>query len=181
MRTNKTGQKEPLLCPPPVKDHNENMGGVDIFDQYISFYNISWKSRRWWMNIFYYLVESVIVNAFICYQNECSERKKKPMSHLDFRSTLANELIGTHSSRQRRTSSIAPVANLLKKSGRSQNSSTTMRRADVGVHLPVKDTIRRCANCSSKAKLVRSTTICKECNVALCIKCFEPLHGFQLQ
>ncbi|KAG5871567.1 hypothetical protein JTB14_023578 [Gonioctena quinquepunctata] len=53
MRTNKTEQKEPLLCPPPVKDYNENMGGVDIIDQYISFHNISWESRRWWMEIFY--------------------------------------------------------------------------------------------------------------------------------
>ncbi|KAG5876864.1 hypothetical protein JTB14_004976 [Gonioctena quinquepunctata] len=117
MRTNNTGQKEPLLCPPPVKDYNENMGGVDIFEQYIPFYNISWKSRR------------------------C---------------TLANELIGTYSSRQRRTSSTAPVAKLLKKSRKSLNSPTTMRRADVGLHLPVKGTIRRCAYCSSKAKPVHN-------------------------
>ncbi|KAG5861223.1 hypothetical protein JTB14_004838 [Gonioctena quinquepunctata] len=94
--------------------------------------------------------------------------------------TLANELIGTYSSRQRRTSSTAPVAKLSKKSGISLNSSTTMRKADVGLHSPVKGTIRRCAYCSSKPKPVGSTTIRKECNVALCIKYFELFHGGQL-
>ncbi|KAG5866194.1 hypothetical protein JTB14_035213 [Gonioctena quinquepunctata] len=76
------------------------------------------------------------------------------MSHLDFCSTLANELIGTHSSRQRRTSSTAPVAKLLKKSGRSLTPPTTMRRADVGLLLPVGGSIRRCATAVAKLSLL---------------------------
>lgn len=41
------------------------MRGVDHFDQYHSAYNTSWKSRRWWIKILYYLLDAAIVNVFI--------------------------------------------------------------------------------------------------------------------
>jgi len=38
------------------------MGSVDMFDQLLAVYSISWKSRRWWLKIFYYLLDCCIVN-----------------------------------------------------------------------------------------------------------------------
>lgn len=177
-RTNKKGEKEELRCPKPVADYNVYMGGVDRFDQYMSYYNIAWKSRRWWMKIFYYMVESVICNAYICYKVTCNQKKQKPMSHLEFRSKLANELLTNYNSRKRSCTKVLrfPHSKLAKPSGRYVGVDNATRLDDVGKHLPVKGTIRRCAQCSTKTKVVRSTTLCKECNVALCITCFIPFH-----
>lgn len=177
-RTNKKGEKEALTCPIPIADYNNSMGAVDRFDQYMSFYNIAWKSRRWWLKLLYYMLESVITNSYICYKTRCVEKKEKPRSHLDFRSLLADELISTYNSRKRSTSKLpAKKPRLVKSnSGRCVGVENSVRTIDVGKHLPIKGTIRRCAYCSTKNKVVRSTTICKECNVALCIKCFTPFH-----
>ncbi|CAG9840763.1 unnamed protein product [Diabrotica balteata] len=75
----------------PIYDYNKNMGGVDHFDQYMSTY-ISWKYRRWWMKLYYYLISTSIVNADISYKMNCIKRNTKPMSALMFRSNLADEL-----------------------------------------------------------------------------------------
>jgi len=39
--------------------HNKYMGGVD---QLLECYNIIWKSRRWWIKLFYYFCDATIVN-----------------------------------------------------------------------------------------------------------------------
>jgi hypothetical protein len=37
-RTNKVGQKEEVKCPESISEYNKYMGGVDKFDQYMSYY-----------------------------------------------------------------------------------------------------------------------------------------------
>ncbi|KAG8237616.1 hypothetical protein J437_LFUL011426, partial [Ladona fulva] len=59
------------------------MAGVDLFDQLMANYSIAWKSRRCRMKLFY------------CYMNAAI-----PMSHLEFRSRLASNLIGKYTSRK---------------------------------------------------------------------------------
>lgn len=93
-RRNKMGQKEDVGCPKCIADYNTYMGGVDKFDSYMAVYNISWKSRRWRVKIFYFLLESAIVNSYTLYKTSVEEKegKGKAMSHLNFRSALADEL-----------------------------------------------------------------------------------------
>jgi hypothetical protein len=55
-RRNNKGKKVSVQCPKMISCYNKYMGGVDLFDQYMSFYNINHKSRRWWMKIFLYLL-----------------------------------------------------------------------------------------------------------------------------
>nr|CAH7740636.1 unnamed protein product [Callosobruchus chinensis] len=161
LRTNKVGQRESVPCPEAISDYNRYMGGVDRFDQYHANYSISWKSRRWWMKIFYYLVDASIVNSYVLYRETLKKKNPsaKPLSALQFRSQLADDLIGSFCQRQK------PGPPSKKK---SQGSS----------HLPVKGTYRRCVLCSSsKKKQTRSNIICELCNVALCKDCFAPYHS----
>lgn len=76
------------------------MGGVDFFDQYMSFYNMNHKSRRWWIKILFYLLEACVVNSYIVYKLSMKSNNKKPMSHLKFRSMLVNELISNFCSKK---------------------------------------------------------------------------------
>lgn len=145
------------------------MGGVDKFDQLLATYNIAWKSRRWWLKIVYYMLDCCIVNSYICYKEDKKSKKEKYMSHLYFRSNLANDLIGDFSSRKRKH------YNSLVELGTKKSKKTF---TDVGEHIPIVGSYRRCAYCSSKSKQKRSNLICKTCDKALFKKCLGPYHGY---
>lgn len=102
LRTNKCGVKENVRCPQSIVDYNKFMGGVDRFDQRMSAYPIGWKSRRWWMKLFFYFVDAGIVNSYFYEEtSKKTRRRSKPISHLQFRSKLADKLIGNFSARKR--------------------------------------------------------------------------------
>ena len=178
-RTNRHGEKETVPCPEAIASYNKCMGGVDKFDQYLSLYGIGWKSRRWWLRIFYYFVDCSIINAFIVYEENCKLQKKKYwMNHLEFRSQLAFELIGNYVSRKK--SGYSPGNSHARKRKAPIDRTTvvnTVRFTEVGSHLPEVGTRRRCAHCSTKTIQKRSTLCCKTCNVALCKECFLPFHN----
>lgn len=180
LRTQKDGSRRLVDCPDSVADYNKYMGGVDHFDQLLAAYSVSWKSRRWWMRIFYYCLDACIVNSFLLYKNtlqQSSVKNKKALTHLQFRSILATQLIGDYSSRQK------PCPNSQFGRGRKRNRSdgrgtiqNSIRLNDVGKHLPTKGSRRRCCHCSISKKQQRSNITCLECKVALCLECFVPFH-----
>jgi len=52
------------------------MGEVDLSDQKGSVYDCSRKSTKWWKTVFYKLLMSSVVNAWILY-NEVNENKTR--------------------------------------------------------------------------------------------------------
>lgn len=177
-RTNSKGVRETVSCPVAVAQYNKFMGGVDRFDQHMANYTIVQKSKKWWMKLFYYFLDSAVVNSFILYTQSCNLKNQKPMSHLKFRSALVNGLIGSFSSKKRK--GYMPASGKARKRNSPSGRPTienTIRLSNVGAHMPEKnDKYRRCAMCSTKKKEKRSNIICKTCNVALCKECFLPFH-----
>lgn len=51
-----------------VKVYNQNMGGVDIFDQQVSAYRIQISSKKWWWPIFAWSVNAQVTNAWQLYR-----------------------------------------------------------------------------------------------------------------
>lgn len=92
LRRNSKGEKVPVFCPTGISDYIKYMGGVDKFDQYMAAYTISQKSRRWWIKLFYYFIDTVIVNSYILNKESCNKakKKKKYMPQLEYRSMLTN-------------------------------------------------------------------------------------------
>lgn len=170
-RRNKAGEKIKVPCPEAISDYNKYMGGVDHFDHLQSTYSIINKSRKWWVKIFYFLLDSAIVNAYILYKFESkNHRNKKAMSQLLFRRKLADQLINNFSSRKQTPKGCTKGKKI---SGRNVNE---MELSDVGLHLPIPTSCRRCARCSTKDKPKRCSIECEQCKVALCIDCFAPFH-----
>lgn len=169
LRTNSKGIRDSVLCSKSISDYNAYMGGVDKFDQLLAVYNISWKSRRWWLNIFYYMLDCCIINSYICYKEDQKKKKKlKYLSQLNFRSKLANELINNFCLRKRKKYTATVEM------GKKQLKSVKYM-SEVGDQLPIEGTYRRCAYCSTKQK--RSNLLCKKCDKALCKKCFVPYYN----
>ncbi|KAL4083594.1 hypothetical protein QTP88_028910 [Uroleucon formosanum] len=166
-RKNSRGEKIAISCPSSIADYNRYMGGVDKFDQYMAAYSICQKSRRWWVKLFYYLLDTSIVNSFLMYKKSCNRHKRKYMSHLEFRSTLANELISNYSSRKRPT--ISP--------SQKRSKSNVEVISTYESHIATKiATYRRCFRCSTKKHDKRSNIMCATCNKVLCKDCFAEYH-----
>jgi hypothetical protein len=64
-RKEKDGNRRDVSCPEPVKLYNQYMGGVDLADSRRKLYSCSRKSRRWWMRLFYFLVDLAFVNPHV--------------------------------------------------------------------------------------------------------------------
>lgn len=170
-RIKKGGSVEIVQKPTVVCKYNESMGGVDLMDHYISSYPFIRKSIKWWRKIFFWLVETAIVNAFILYNSNKTPRQK--VSQRKFRKQLVKQLVGE-------------VRNVNKR--RRPNDLVDEQRLDGKLHLmyPLEGKkAKDCTVCSDRsAGGVRKRTIfiCKTClpNPGLCPGlCFEKYHTQQ--
>ena len=62
-------EKYPLSCPTAIINYNQYMGGVDLTDQYLSFYSLTTRwTLKWWKKIFWRLVDIRIINSWIIFR-----------------------------------------------------------------------------------------------------------------
>ena len=80
------------------------MRGVDLFDMFQALCRLDHKSRRWYMRIFYWILASSVVNAFLRYRkdfnsmklskgNESFSGKQKRMSLIEFTMNVFSSLL----------------------------------------------------------------------------------------
>jgi len=177
-RQQKDGTKHQFTCPMPIVEYTRRMGGVDRSDQQRTMYSVSRRSKRSWLRIFFFLLDTALVNAYALY---ASVHPDNALSRLDFRVQLARALLGNYTSRKR---SLVGTSYLVRR--RSHDSQNTkrlgvpdnVRTESVGVHWPqMSQVFKRCRLCSSAKNNKRSRIACSTCNVHLCIfPCFTNFH-----
>ena len=64
-----------VLKPNIQVEYNKFMGGVDLFDQLCSTYPFKRKNKKWHHVIWHFLVETALVNGYICYKIENPDKK----------------------------------------------------------------------------------------------------------
>ena len=81
-------------CPQIVIAY-KSMGGVDLADMLIALYRISCKTHRWYIKVFWHLVDIAKVNSWILYRRHCEQKipKKKQLTLLKFSIDLADALM----------------------------------------------------------------------------------------
>jgi len=179
-RKQKDGSKIPVSCPPAIIQYTKRMGGVDRLDHLRGSYSVSRRSRRWWMRIFYFIVDCSIVNAHILHS---SVHPDDSLTMLQFRTLLFRAVINNYSSRDRRANVTGQYFIRRRSTHKSVQKNhgvpADIRLNSVGVHMPQSlQAFRRCRLCSTRTNNKRSEVQCGACRVALCaIPCFADFHS----
>lgn len=88
----KQKRKVEVPCPKIVQEYNMHMGGVDLMDSFLGRYHIRMKSRKWYLRLFYHLIDLAVINYWVLMKKNCIAKgiPKKQLSNLgQFRNELA--------------------------------------------------------------------------------------------
>jgi hypothetical protein len=161
-RRNKDGTRSQIPRSEAVNLYNKHMGGVDVFDSRRKTYSCSRKSKKWWVRIYYFLLDTAIANAYILYRETPATKK---LTHQEFVLSIIEHLFASPSSRKRQACSQPSPA------GRLQ-----------GRHFPYKT--NKASQCRICRERKRTTYTRKDCcpktPVPLCpAPCFGIYHTKQ--
>ena len=160
--------------PAVIKGCNKYMGGVDLADMFIELYHSNLKTRKWCMRIFYYALDSAVVNAWLIYRRNCWQSNYKSMPLLKFKTSIACSLGYSDTSRRRpgRPLSLEAEGIRPQKIPTEPTLPPTDVRHDGYNHFPEfgKDQ-KRCRICQRETKIM-----CSKClRIALCLVPESPL------
>jgi len=87
-----------LPIPEFIDDYNYHMGSVNIADQLRSYYSTQQRCRRNWLPLFYWLLDTSLVNAYRIQRtinSHSGSPRKLQSEHFHFRSEVVDQLIHT--------------------------------------------------------------------------------------
>lgn len=163
-----------LNRPYSITEYNAYMGGVDLMDRMIAHYPHGFKNKRWYLRVFFQLLNISIINAWLLYK-----QKKENIPLLEFKAHLANSLIalGTLDTRRRRG---RPSSQ--EEAGPPQKRSRPVVRAAASVrydgvrHYPKKVDCANPPRCHDVLCRKRTRYICEKCTEPVCPDCMKIFH-----
>ena len=83
------------------------MRGVDTADQLRGTYSCLTKSHKWWHRLFFFYLDTVLVNAWIIHSDLSFRMMEEPQTHLCFHLQLARDLSAKWAGRKHGYSTIS--------------------------------------------------------------------------
>ena len=164
MRKGLDKKDQAMPCPPSLKLYTQYMGGVDRSDRMVRTYSTSRRSKKWWVRLFYYCLDTALANSYILYQHSPNYSQ---MTYLQYVERVALGLIGTSSLIKR----AQPNGVKKKRAKRSHPRPILVQ------HWPEKATNKQQCRSSPRRKRRRTLYMCDTCKVHLCIDpCFKLYH-----
>ncbi|MEL7520969.1 MAG: hypothetical protein AAGJ80_04955, partial [Cyanobacteria bacterium J06553_1] len=161
---------ERRLKPLVVVEYNDGMKGVDLSDQRATSYATPRKARKWYHNLFFHLVDTVVVNAYLVHRVSGGKKTSK-----DFRLDLAEDLL-----QQPRPATRAERAQARQDAALAAEDDLPVPTPSIpeGHVLVQHDKYRRCKACKEAGRRRKETRFhCSVCDVGLCAgECFNSYH-----
>lgn len=183
-----------IPCPAIVRDYNQHMGGVDLFDMLMALYKVDHKSNKWYRRVFFWALNVAVVNGWLLYKRHSQQKGTAVCEQLDlmkFTSSVSQSLCLDQK---------LPTTLAGKRRGRPTNSDTTPQSTANEKEVPSKKSRRvpefvnqtsrfdnvghfpehaepkqRCKLCGQYIRLK-----CMKCKCCLCVtkdrNCFVAYH-----
>ena len=78
--------------PRMIKEYNIYMGGVDLFNQRVSYYNVDYDIMKWYMRLVFWIFEIAMVNSYLLYCKVMNAKKLKPIPSSEYRMEVIRNL-----------------------------------------------------------------------------------------
>ncbi|XP_046662925.1 piggyBac transposable element-derived protein 2-like [Homalodisca vitripennis] len=164
-------------CPSIISEYNRHMGGVDLLDSLLGRYKIIQRSKKWYIRLFYHLLDLTVVNAWLIYVRVHKERQEPHLKLAMFRLQLAQSLckFGMTTTPTRGRPSLA--SKKPKKAVACSGPPKEVRLDNIG-HWP--DHTEKKQRCKMEQCKGFTVIKCVKCTVPLCLNktnnCFVKYH-----
>jgi hypothetical protein len=157
-RINRCSSSEETPVPTAVLDYNKHKGGVDTMDQMRHSYAIGRKSKKWWPQLVWWLIDMCILNAYSLY----NQQQQVKIRQLEFREQLMQQLVEQYGQQREHIGRI----------------SCASHQHQQQQHWPQHTNEERdCVYCGDRADQRRRSCVqCELCQVHLCMDCFKLYH-----
>ncbi|KAF0297800.1 PiggyBac transposable element-derived protein 3 [Amphibalanus amphitrite] len=149
-----------IPMPKVVREYNQAMGGVDLFDEAVGAYRVHLRSKKWWRPLLNWGINASAVNAWRLRQKITGKKD----SLLEFTRELVMQMLALHGSTRKRP-------------GRSLSlpgPAGDAARKDGLLYWPRKGATNR-ARCRQCGR--RSAYECMKCNLPVHPECMEAFHA----
>lgn len=152
------------------------MGGVDLMDSYIGRYRNKIKSKKWYMRLFFHLLDMTLVNSWVLFKRA----KGKTITLLEFKKEVCEALckIEDKTQSKRKSKEIEDLYEAKKKRGPTAPIPVKDVRQDGINHWPQYIESRKSCKMPGCKKL--TSVVCTKCDISLCFlkdrECFVEFH-----
>lgn len=146
------------------------MGGVDLMDRMIAHYPHGFKNRKWYLRIFFHLLNMSIVNSWILYR-----KTNENTSLLNFKASTVWTMLELGKANKRgRKSSLDSKSPSTKK--KPKNRIPPELRYNGVDHYPIKKETGQAFRYSDVYCSSRTRYLCDKCQCAVCPECMKTFH-----
>ena len=145
-------QEISVPIPDAIYDYNKHMGGVDLSDQLLQYFQMRRQTHKYWKTLFYHCIDIATTNAYILYRERLSQSQRSKYDHKGYLRSLVQDLLSTSS-----TLSVT-------------SPSGTPPRSDVRAphRLQCGNDRKYCTLCKLKKQYYHTEKYCIKCKVYLC-------------
>ncbi|KAJ8365927.1 hypothetical protein SKAU_G00147580 [Synaphobranchus kaupii] len=196
---NGTWRCRSVPVPDPVVEYNKYMGGVDLSDALIKYYNVGQKTMRWYKKLFLHFVDIAVVNSHIIHKELARMKGRVPLTQKQFREALCTQLADVDAKRKEANMIAKAMASepqpppppppqpRPQPAARGQQSCFPVTVVDVSTseyREKASKGRRLCGLCLSRKQHNKTMYKCRYCDVPLCIKpdrlCFAEWHKLHM-
>ncbi|XP_061095797.1 piggyBac transposable element-derived protein 4-like [Conger conger] len=158
---------ESIPCPAAIVDYDENMGGLDLFNQLIQYRTEHKKTARWYRTLFFHFMDIAATNGYLLHRELRQASALQPMTRREFQEELTAQLCrGTSESPPPQEVCMHMPVRISQQRDQSQKASSGCKT---------------CIHCRESRHVYQLTPWqCNECQVPLCLivdrNCFEEWH-----
>ena len=90
-------QEISVPIPDAIYDYNKHMGGVDLSDQLLQYFQTRRQTHKYWKTLFYHCIDTATTIAYILYRERLSQSQRSKYDHKGYLRSLVQDLLSTSS------------------------------------------------------------------------------------